>query len=82
MAMLGNTRTHIRNVVGNTLFGAVTRVKDDLSAILQKVLPESERTNSILNPLSETDSALKSAARDNADGYVWARKTAPVCGKI
>lgn len=67
LAMLGNPRTHIRNFVGNTFFGSVTRIKDDVSSLLQKALPADQRTTSILSRLSDPDVVLKKAAKENAD---------------
>lgn len=36
-AMLGNPRTHIRNVLGNVLFGGVRTASNELSALLQGI---------------------------------------------
>lgn len=48
-AMLGNPRTHIKNVVGNVLFGGVNRASNKVSSLLQRALiPEGERTRSFL----------------------------------
>lgn len=35
LAMLGNTRTHLRNFVGNKMFGAVTNIKDKVAALME-----------------------------------------------
>lgn len=35
MSMLGNPRTHIRNMVGNTGFNIVTRVKNSVAAVIE-----------------------------------------------
>lgn len=76
LAMLGNPRTHIRNFVGNTFFGSVTRIKDDMSAVLQSATDATSKalgkggiakTTSVLNPLSDSDKRLKTAAKENAD---------------
>lgn len=76
LAMLGNPRTHIRNFVGNTFFGSVTRIKDDMSAVLQSATDATSKalgkggiakTTSVLNPLSDSDKGLKTAAKENAD---------------
>lgn len=46
-AMLGNPRTHIKNVIGNVLFGGVNRASNKVSSLLQRALiPEGERTRS------------------------------------
>ncbi len=72
MAMLGNPRTHIRNMVGNTVFGGVTRIKNDIGAILEAGADKIsrirgnggiDRTKSLLNPFNVRDNALKEAAR-------------------
>lgn len=71
MAMLGNTRTHIRNTVGNTVFGAVVTIKDRLGAVLEGVTDHTarafggkgiERTKSIFAPL---DRELNKAAKND-----------------
>lgn len=71
MAMLGNTRTHIRNFLGNTVFGAVTRIKNGVGAVLEGV------TDSTLKGLSQKgiertktlaavgDTALHKAAKED-----------------
>ncbi|MDY4785487.1 hypothetical protein [Pygmaiobacter massiliensis] len=76
LAMLGNPRTHIRNFVGNTFFGSVTRIKDNMSAVIQSATDAASKalgkggiakTTSVLNPLSDSDKGLKTAAKENAD---------------
>ncbi|MGN0984602.1 MAG: hypothetical protein ACI4OI_07140, partial [Gemmiger sp.] len=73
LAMLGNTRTHVRNILGNVSMAAITRMKDDVAAVLQKTLPKDQRTKAILNPLSQSDSALKKAASDYAENTAYRR---------
>lgn len=46
-AMLGNPRTHIRNVIGNIVYQIPTRVSNKISATLQKALPQEKRTRSV-----------------------------------
>ena len=74
MAMLGNPTTHIRNVAGNTVFGAVTRIKNDVGALMEATIDRIRqamgkeginRTKALLNPFSEADNALKQAAKDD-----------------
>ena len=76
MAMLGNTRTHISNVLGNTVFGGVTRIKNDVGALLEAGVDKIsratghggiDRTKSLLNPFNVRDNALKEAARGDYD---------------
>ena len=68
LCMLGNVRTHMRNLVGNVLMDATTRTKDTVAAVIEAaaqkigVIDESERTKAILNPFSESDKALRGAA--------------------
>lgn len=35
LSMLGNTRTHIRNMIGNSVFGMVTGVKNNVAAMME-----------------------------------------------
>lgn len=47
-AMLGNPRTHIRNVVGNIVYQIPTRASNKISATLQRAfVPEEQRTRSV-----------------------------------
>ena len=46
-AMLGNPRTHIRNIVGNIVYQIPTRVSNKISAVAQKALPQKQRTRSL-----------------------------------
>lgn len=68
LCMLGNVRTHMRNLVSNVLMDATTRTKDTVAAVIEAaaqkigVIDESERTKAILNPFSESDKALRGAA--------------------
>ncbi len=45
-AMLGNPRTHIRNIVGNAIFTPAVRTKDVIAAAIEKTLPAEQRTKS------------------------------------
>lgn len=74
MAMLGNPRTHIRNVVGNTVFGGVTRIKNDVGALLEAATDRINkaaggqgiaRTKTLLNPFDGADRALQRAAKED-----------------
>ena len=47
LSMLGNTRTHARNVLGNVSMGVVTRAKDNVSGVMQLALPKDQRTKAI-----------------------------------
>ena len=70
LAMLGNPRTHIRNIVGNLGFMPVQRAKQGLKAVLERMKmgqigEGSNRTTAILNPFSSEDKALRKAAKDD-----------------
>lgn len=71
LAMLGNTRTHVRNIVGNVMMRGIVNMKDGVSAVIQRaVLPESQRTKAILTP---GDNGLVRAAKDYAENAVFSR---------
>lgn len=74
LAMLGNPRTMIRNILGNTMFGAVTDVKDAVGALIEsKYVKEGERTKAILNP--KTDKALIDACEKDFDRVAYEEAT-------
>lgn len=56
-AMLGNPRTHIRNVVGNIVMQIPTRASNKISAIAQKALPKEQRTRSVTRNRAAKDFA-------------------------
>ena len=56
-AMLGNPRTHIRNVIGNIVYQIPTRVSNKISATLQKALPQEQRTRSFTRNRAAKDFA-------------------------
>jgi len=67
LSMLGNFRTHIRNIVGNVGFMPARLMKQAIRAGLERVaLGEagqgSKRTTAVLNPASADDRALLQAA--------------------
>lgn len=78
LMMLGNPKTQIKNVAGNFLFGKLTNLKDDIGALIETSVDRAnrasggegiQRTKSILNPLSESDRKLVSAAKEYGEGY-------------
>lgn len=71
LAMLGNTRTHIRNILGNVMFGTVTNVKDTLAGALESatIRDRSNRTKSVL-----PSNSLVKASKADADN-VWRQLT-------
>lgn len=50
-AMLGNPRTHIRNVLGNVIFGTVRNASNELSSVLQRGLirDSAQRTRAVVS---------------------------------
>lgn len=79
LAMLGNPRTHIRNIIGNTTHYMVTNIKDGLGALIEDAVDKTnrafggegiERTKAILRG---EDDALVQAGRADADNVVYAR---------
>lgn len=87
LAMLGNTRTHARNILGNVAMSAVTKAKDEVAAAMQLALPKDKRTKSLWTPTemknaarqylnNQAYSALRSGSKYNlAQGLEAARKT-------
>ena len=67
LSMLGNPRTHVRNIAGNAGFVPVRMVKDAIATALEAgadyLSPKGiTRTKAALNPLSAVDRALVTAA--------------------
>ncbi|MCQ5031431.1 hypothetical protein NE547_18275, partial [Flavonifractor sp. DFI.6.63] len=63
LAMLGNPRTHVRNIVGNAAFVPVRMVKNAIGTALESgvdyLSPNGiQRTKAALNPASAEDRAL------------------------
>lgn len=48
LSMLGNAKTHARNITGNLLFQPLVKIKNAVGAALEKALPADQRTKSIL----------------------------------
>ena len=78
LMMLGNPKTQVKNIAGNVLFGKLTNLKDDIGAVIETAVDRAnkasggegiQRTKSILNPLSESDSRLVSAAKEYGEEY-------------
>ena len=63
LAMLGNPRTHIRNIFGNAGFAPVRGVKNVVGAGLEKAVGTKERTKSVLNRFDAEDRARLAVAR-------------------
>lgn len=66
LAMLGNTRTHARNLIGNVMMSTVSKAKDEVSAAMQLFIPQNQRTRALYTPRE-----MKQAARDylNENAY-------------
>ena len=65
MAMLGNLKTQIRNVVGNLGFVTYKSAKDAMGTAMERAIPKDQRTKSVLNLLTEADRDLLSWARSD-----------------
>ena len=57
LAMLGNPRTHIRNIAGNTIFIPMRAFKNLIGAGLEKAgkVEQSKRTKTVLNPIKDKE---------------------------
>ena len=66
LAMLGNPKTHIRNILGNTTHYMVTEAKDNLAALIESAVVgnRGERTKAVLSP---ADRGLVNKAKLDAD---------------
>lgn len=54
LSMLGNTKTHIRNFLGNAVFAPVVRIKDSIGAGMEAMfIKDGERTKTVLMPKKE-----------------------------
>ncbi|MDY4755262.1 MAG: hypothetical protein SO355_08015 [Candidatus Faecousia sp.] len=70
LSMLGNVRTHVRNVLGNVGFAPVRATKDLIASGMEAAVDRIsksgiDRTKSILNPLKEADRALYTAGMED-----------------
>ena len=60
LSMLGNPRTHIRNITGNAVFYPVVRMKSYLAAAIEHaVLPADQRTTSLYKTKESKEYAAK-----------------------
>lgn len=62
LAMLGNPRTHIRNLAGNAVFIPTVEIKNVIATGIEKTLPTAERTKAIL---TKKDSSLLDFAEND-----------------
>lgn len=71
LCMLGNSRTHIRNLMGNVMMGTVTRAKDNVAGVMQLSLPQNERTKAVGTMLTADGRRMVNRARDYADNQMY-----------
>lgn len=71
LCMLGNTRTHIRNVMGNVMMGTVVRAKDNVAGLMQLALPENQRTKAVGTTLTADGRQMVNRARDYAENQMY-----------
>lgn len=71
LCMLGNTRTHVRNMLGNVMMGTVVRAKDNVAGIMQLALPQSQRTKAIGTTLTADGRQMVNRARDYAENNMY-----------
>lgn len=71
LCMLGNSRTHIRNIMGNVMMGTVTRAKDNIAGVIQLALPQNERTKAVGTMLTADGRRMVNRARDYADNRMY-----------
>ena len=71
LAMLGNTRTHVRNVMGNVMMGTVVRAKDNVAGVLQLALPENQRTKAIGTTLTADGRKMVDSAKKYAENEMY-----------
>jgi hypothetical protein len=62
LSMLGNPKTHVRNIIGNAVFIPARKLKNAIGAGLEKTLPTDERTKAIL---TKKDKALVDFAKED-----------------
>lgn len=70
LAMLGNPRTHVRNIVGNALFYPIVVARDTLAGAAESVTSRFrniDRTRAPVSRLSDSDRELLSAAGADYD---------------
>lgn len=74
LSMLGNPRTHIRNIIGNAVFYPARKIKDMIGAGLESAMIKDTagRTKAILNPFDDADNARKAFAKADYDNEMKA----------
>lgn len=67
LAMLGNPRTHIRNIVGNAVFIPAVEMKNVLAQVGELAISKDQRTKAIVTSLSKKDVKLLKYAENDFD---------------
>ena len=67
LAMLGNPRTHIRNIVGNAVFIPAVEVKNALAQVGELAISKDQRTKAIVTSLNKNDAKLLKYAENDFD---------------
>lgn len=71
LSMLGNTRTHARNVLGNVSMGVVTRAKDNVSGVMQLALPKNQRTKAVGTTLTADGRKMVDLAKEYGQNKMY-----------
>lgn len=71
LSMLGNTRTHARNVLGNVSMGVVTRAKDNVSGVMQLALPKDQRTKAVGTTLTVDGRKMVDLAKEYGQNKMY-----------
>ena len=66
-AMLGNTRTHMNNIMGNVTMKAAVVAKDNVAGLMQLALPKEQRTKAIGTTLTADGRKMVSEAKKYAE---------------
>ena len=69
LAMLGNPKTHIRNIVGNVIFTPARRMSDFIATAMEQALPQAQRTRTFTHDkdLMDLGRVVLDASRGNLD---------------
>lgn len=71
LSMLGNTKTHARNVLGNVSMGVVTRAKDNVSGVMQLALPKDQRTKAVGTTLTADGRKMVDLAKEYGQNKMY-----------
>lgn len=73
LAMLGNPRTHIRNMAGNAIFYPMVTIKNSIGTIIESVVAKNKgletRTKAFINKNNADDAKLIQIAESQYDEY-------------